>query len=221
MPRGELKIEAPELRLSVESCQAPLDWGAIFGSDGPVEIEIGTGKGRFLLGAAEARPDVLHLGIEWANKYLRVAEARALRRGLNNVRFVRIDARELLPFIPAASIAAYYVFYPDPWPKARHHKRRFIQVETANEVARTLVPGGMLHVATDHDEYWQAIVAVLDVHPEFERQAAFGGPSFPLPIDEPLTNFEIKYGREGRTRNRASWQRRALQPVAAAHLGDR
>jgi tRNA (guanine-N7-)-methyltransferase len=209
MPRGELKIEAPELRLNVESGQAPLDRRAIFGTDGPVEIEVGTGKGRFLLGAAELRPDVSHLGIEWANKYLRIAESRALRRGLTNVRFVRFDARELLPGIPATSIAAYYVFYPDPWPKARHHKRRFIQTETANELARTLCPGGLLHVATDHEEYWQAIVAVLDVHPEFARLATFGGPAFPLPVDEPLTNFEIKYGREGRTRNRASWQRRA------------
>ena len=208
MTRHPFKIEAPELRLDPDRIVESLDWTEVFGRSGPVEIEIGIGKGRFLLAAAEARPDVLHLGIEWANKYLRFAEARALKRDLRNVRFARVDARELVHrAIPGASVSNYYVFYPDPWPKKRHHKRRFIQPETADHLARTLLPGGKLHVSTDHEEYWQSIAAVLDGHQSFERLAAFGAEDFPVPVDQPLTNFEIKYLDQGRKRFRASWRR--------------
>jgi tRNA (guanine-N7-)-methyltransferase len=209
MARGEIKVEAPELRLDPEGIIESLDWVEAFGREGPVEIEIGIGKGRFLLAAAELRPDVLHLGVEWANKYLRMAEHRAVRRGLKNVRFARVDGRELVcRSVPDRSVDAYYVFYPDPWPKKRHHKRRFFQPETLEHLARTLTDDGLLHVATDHGEYWEVIEPLLDGHAAFERLAGFGGPRFPLDADEPLTNFEVKYGREGRSRHRASWVRR-------------
>lgn len=204
----QVKSEAPELRLDPEGVVEGVDWEEIFGARGRVEIEVGIGKGRFLLASAEARPDVQHLGVEWANQYLRIAETRALRLRLDNVRFVRVDARELVPAIPDASVAAYYVFYPDPWPKKRHNKRRFLQPATAVHLARTLEPGGRLHVATDHDAYWEVIEPLFDTHESFERQADFGGAEFPLPVDEPLTNFEAKYRNEGRARHRGTWRRR-------------
>ncbi|MCP3978978.1 MAG: hypothetical protein GY716_06545, partial [bacterium] len=171
-------------------------------------IEIGLGKGRFLLAAAELRPDVHHLGVEWANKYLRIAESRAWKRGLRNLRFVRVDACEMMQVVPPESVSAYYVFYPDPWPKKRHQKRRFLRAEMATELARTLVAGGCLHVATDHADYWSAIEPLFDGHAAFERMSQFGGDEFPLPAEEPLTNFEAKYGLEGRSRFRGSWRRR-------------
>jgi tRNA (guanine-N7-)-methyltransferase len=203
------RAESP-LRLDPERALAGLDWKEVFGADGRVEVEIGIGKGRFLLAVAEARPEVHHLGVEWANEYLRIAESRATKRGLGNVRFVRVDARELVARgIPAASVAVYYVFYPDPWPKKRHHKRRFFQPSTVAHVARTLTPGGGLHVATDHDEYWSVLEPLLDAHPAFERLSEFGGDDFPLPADAPLTNFEAKYELQGRGRHRGSWKRRA------------
>ena len=206
MAKREVKIEAPELRLDPERLVERVDWSEIFGAPGRVEIEIGIGKGRFLLAAAAARPEVHHLAIEWANKYLRIAEHRAQRDGTDNVRFARVDARELMPAIPDASVSAYYVFYPDPWPKKRHHKRRFLREDNAAQLARTLVPGGCLHVATDHADYWATIEPLFDGHAEFERLAEFGGDEFPLPVDAPLTNFEIKYGVEGRDRYRGSWR---------------
>jgi tRNA (guanine-N7-)-methyltransferase len=215
MARGPIKVEAPELRLDPEGLLEAVDWGEIFGSPYPVEVEIGIGKGRFLLATAAARPETNFLGIEWANKYLRIAEHRALRRGLKNVRFARVDARELVcRSIPDRSVRAYYVFYPDPWPKKRHQKRRFIQKSTVEHLARTLEPDGLLHVATDHAGYWEAIEEVLAADPCFQRLASFGGPDFPLPPDAPLTNFEEKYRKEGRLRNRASWMR--VDPGAAA-----
>jgi tRNA (guanine-N7-)-methyltransferase len=209
MARGVIKVGAPELRLDAERVVESVDWREVFGSEGTVEVEIGIGKGRFLLAAAALRPEILHLGVEWANKYLRIAEHRARRDGLENVRFARVDARELVcRGIPAASVAAYYVFYPDPWPKKRHQKRRFFRQETLEHVARTLAPEGLLHVTTDHGEYWEIIESLLEGHAAFQRLPEFGGPRFPLDPDEPLTNFEVKYGREGRSRHRASWQRR-------------
>lgn len=211
MAKRELQIEAPELRLDPDRALESIDWLEVFGERGPVEVEIGIGKGRFLLAAAAARPAVLHLGVEWANKYLRIAESRARKRGLKNVRFVRLDARELVQrAIPSGSVSAYYVFYPDPWPKKRHRKRRFLQKDTAAHLARTLEAGGMLHVATDHEEYWESIEPLFDRHPEFERLAEFGGPSFPLEVDGLMTNYEEKYLKEGRRRFRASWRRGPL-----------
>ncbi len=198
------------LRLDPDRALDGLDWAEVFGSEGRVEVEIGIGKGKFLLAVAAARPDAHHLGVEWANEYLRIAESRAEKRGLENIRFVRVDARELVARgIPNASVDTYYVFYPDPWPKKRHHKRRFLQLSTVEHLARTLKPGGGLHVATDHDEYWTAIEPLLDSHPAFERLPAFGGDDFPLPADAPLTNFEAKYEVQGRGRHRGSWRRRS------------
>jgi tRNA (guanine-N7-)-methyltransferase len=225
MARPEIKIAAPELRLAPAQAREALDWAAVFGGRGPVEVEIGIGKGRFLLAAAQARPEVLHLGVEWANKYLRLAEARAVKRGLRNVRFLRADARDLVHgAIPDASVAAYYVFYPDPWPKKRHHKRRFFRADTVGHLARTLVAGGLLHASTDHDEYWERIVELLDGHPALVRLPEFGGPEFPLPLSGALTNYEEKYLGEGRPRHRASFRRRPAagwsapprQPAGAA-----
>jgi len=209
-PGRPFKCDSP-LRLDPDRSLEGIDWQDVFGGSGPVEVEIGIGKGRFLLAAAQARPDVFMLGVEWANKYLRIAEARAGKRSLKNVRFVRVDARELLcNSIPSDSVDAYYVFYPDPWPKKRHNKRRFFQPSTVDHLARTLKPGGPLHVATDHADYWSVIEPLIDGDDRFERTAEFGGGFIPLPIDQPLTNFEAKYLVQGRERFRATW---LLRPV--------
>jgi tRNA (guanine-N7-)-methyltransferase len=200
-----------DLRIDPEAAKHPLDWDDVFANaEGPVEVEIGIGKGRFLLAAAALRPDVRHFGVEWANRYLKIAESRTGKRGLKNVRFIRCDANDLVRLaIPNASVRAYYVFYPDPWPKKRHHKRRFLKQENADQLARTLEPNGLLHVATDHDDYWEQIEPLFDAHPEFDRLPEFGGPEFPLPADGALTNFEAKYEVQGRNRHRGSWRRRA------------
>jgi len=197
------------LRLDAEPAPGGIDWQQVFGREGRVEVEIGIGKGRFLLASASARPEVLHFGVEWSNEYLRLVETRAERAKLDNVRFMRADAADLVRrAIPDRSVSAYYVFYPDPWPKKRHHKRRFLQPANVEALARTLVPSGWLHVATDHDDYWTVIEPLLDAHAAFARQPSFGGVEFPLPVDGPLTNFEAKYAVEGRNRHRGTWRRR-------------
>lgn len=207
MRRVPLKVEAPELRADPERIVRPFEWKELFGREAPVEVEIGIGKGRFLNLAAKRRPEINHLGVEWANKYLRVAESRALVDGLENVRFARVDASKMMLALPEASVQAFYVFYPDPWPKRKHRKNRFLRAEMAEQLARTLVDGGKLHVATDHDGYWVDLQPPFDRHDQFERQESFGGEEFPIPEGEPLTHFEIKYATEARSRHRATWVR--------------
>jgi tRNA (guanine-N7-)-methyltransferase len=218
MARPGIKVGAPDLRLAPERAVEPLAWPEAFGRAGPVEVEVGIGKGRFLLAAAAARPEVLHLGVEWANKYLRVAEERAARRALSNVRFIRADARDLVHrAIATASVSAYYVFYPDPWPKKRHHKRRFFRPDTVDHLARTLEEGGLLHSSTDHAEYWEAIAALLDGHPAFERLPAFGGAGFPGPLRSTSWRGGRGTGRAGaagRRRAGALRSARAAPPSA-------
>ena len=192
--------------MAPERVDAPMPWEEIFPEPGPIEVEIGLGKGRFLLEAAERRPDVWHFGVEYANKYLRIAETRAVRRGLKNVRFLRADANAVMPRLAERSVRCFYVFYPDPWPKKRHLKRRFLRRTNADHIARILQPGGALHVATDHDHYWSCIEPLFDGHPAFLRQPEFGGPTFPLETEGALTNFEAKYEVEGRSRHRGTWQ---------------
>lgn len=209
----------PALRIEPDLALRGLEWVQVFGSAGPVEVEIGPGKGRFLLAAAVARPEVHFFGIEWANEFLRIAEERTERRALTNVRFVRADARDVVcGAIPSRSVSSFYVFYPDPWPKKRHHKRRFFQTDTVDHLARTLTFGGLLHVATDHDDYWSWIVNLFVGHAAFESLEQFGGPTFPLSPDSPLTNFEAKYAVEGRNRHRGSWRRLGVPFEAPAFV---
>ena len=140
-----------------------LNWSAIFGNNQPVEIELGIGKGRFLLDAAERLPGVNFVGVEWAAKYLRIAQHRAVRRELDNMCFVRTDAREFVEFfISNGSIGAYHIYFPDPWPKKRHHKRRLFNEGFLREVERTLQEGGRLWLATDYADYFDVMLEVLE-----------------------------------------------------------
>lgn len=219
MSPSRLKIIPSELRIDSKLGTQPFDWQDWFGRTGPVEVEIGIGKGRFLLEAASRRPEVLHLGVEWANEYLNLVLKRAETRALKNIRLIRIDATLLVAqAIPNDSVDAYYVFYPDPWPKRRHQKRRFLQAKNARHLIRTLKVGGHLHVATDHPDYWEWIETHFAPLKALEPLLTFGGSHFPVEIEKPLTNYEAKYEREGRARFRKSW--RLVSKQGAAELQD-
>lgn len=121
----------------------------------PFEIEIGSGKGGFLVESASARPGVNLLGIEWAREFWRYTADRCRRRGLANVRVLHADAVEFFKWRVAAGVAdVIHLYYSDPWPKKRHHKRRVVRDEFLAEAHRVLKPGGQLRIVTDHDEYW-------------------------------------------------------------------
>lgn len=122
----------------------------------PLEVEIGSGKGLFLLNESAARPDTDFLGVEISKKYCRFAAYRLAKAGRTNARMIRGDGMALLrDLLPLASVAAVHIYFPDPWWKARHRRRRVVQDDTIPLIARVLVPGGRFHFWTDVEEYFQ------------------------------------------------------------------
>lgn len=196
IPVSEMNTEEL-VDLRFEDLGDPIDWRRIFGDDHPVEVEIGTGKGRFLILAGRAHPGINYLGIDYSRKFLAVARRRVGRRGLRNVRLVHTEARRLLPLIPSGSVSHYHVYFPDPWPKKRHHKRRLFQPAFLAQAWRTLAPGGRILLLTDHADYFRAIREVLEASPLFGEEGS-GFPSEALLDEDGLTNFELKYRLEGR-----------------------
>jgi tRNA (guanine-N7-)-methyltransferase len=174
----------------------PMDLAEVFDNARPVEVEVGTGKGTFLLARAQARPEVNLLGIESAKPYCYYAADRVRRWGLANARMLHGDAAAVFRrALPDAGVLRVHVYFPDPWPKRRHHTRRLIQPAFVADVRRVLRPGGELLVMTDHMEYFAHIRRVLADVPGLARTP------FPKLSDvegETVgTNFERKYIAQG------------------------
>ncbi len=126
--------------LKPEKLEAPVDFVEVFGRNGPVHIEIGSGKGTFLVNQAKVRFEVNFLGIEWASKYYRHAVDRIGRHGITNVKMMRTEAASFLAeLVPQQSIDCFHIYFPDPWPKTRHHKRRLIEPDPAVVKTENLV----------------------------------------------------------------------------------
>lgn len=172
---------------------APLDMATLFGNTNPVILEIGSGKGRFLLETAMERPDVNLIGIEKSLHYHRFIRNRFLKRDLRNVRLINHDAFVVLQkMVPDASLAEVHIYFPDPWPRTRERKRRIIRPEVLEECRRVLVAGGLGIFVTDHQEYFESAAPLVEAaFPRTERR-------IPGPDDPPRTNYEAKYREEGR-----------------------
>jgi tRNA (guanine-N7-)-methyltransferase len=202
--RLSLEELAPFL-LAVPDPPRPLAWPEVFGTDRPVEIEVGFGKGLFLLTASEACPEVNFLGIEIARKYQLFTAARIAKRGRANVRLACTDARALLrTCVQPGSVHAVHTYFPDPWWKKRHVKRRLYTPEFATACEAVLCPGGLLHVVTDVEEYFHIIAALLTETTKLARLPA-PNPKDPRHDLDYLTNFERKFRKEGRPIYRAEY----------------
>lgn len=183
--------------LDVDQLPKPLNWHEIFGNDHPVELEIGCGKGTFLLDQAVARPDVNFFGIEWARWYWRYASDRLRRHNCLNARMVRAEANFFLTeFLADASVSVLHIYFPDPWPKKRHNKRRLIQPKFMPLVLRILAPNGRLQVVTDHKDYFEQIEAT--VKDSSLKIVDYNRPGSAAEGEFVGTNFERKYRHEGR-----------------------
>jgi len=210
---SEIPRTPPAIEILPGQVAGRLDFPLLFGNLRPVEVEVGVGKGRFLLRESEARPDVNFLGLEWSLKHLRVAKERAERRGLVNVRLYRADARHVIRELLAdGSVSRLHVYCPDPWPKKRHHKRRFFTPEMAPHLERVLAPGGLLHLSTDVREYFEEIRGTLRSHSALLEAE---NPDRESPGDDGRTNYEVKYLKAGRTIHRASYARAHAMPGPA------
>ena len=179
------------------AAEGTVDLAKIFGNARPVELEIGTGKGAFLLARAAARAELNFLGLEWARAYCLYAADRIRRAGLQNARMLCTEAGHFFKVcLPDASLWRIHIYFPDPWPKRRHHRRRLIKPGFVADLCRVLRPGGELLVITDHLDYFEQIRRVLSLakglaYVPFPRMADRGG-------ELVGTNFERKYILQGR-----------------------
>ena len=202
LTRGQARIlERLYARYGLECGERCLDLQTLFGPGTPVILDIGFGNGEALAELAARHPERGYLGIE----VYRPGLGRLLRRleieGLDNVRVIYADAVEIMrQQIADSSLAGIEVFFPDPWPKRRHHKRRLIQPEWVALAARRLVGGGFLHLATDWQDYAEHMLAVLEGSAEFTNTAGCG--RFAAGSGErPSTRFE----RRGREKGHGAW----------------
>jgi tRNA (guanine-N7-)-methyltransferase len=190
----------PKIALDPELLGEKVNFDLIFGRSGPVHVEIGCGKGSFLLSQSLYGPHINFLGIEWARKYCRFCVDRFGRRGIGNVRMIRADAADFVSrFIPDSSVTCFHVYFPDPWPKTRHHKRRFLSDSNIPHLYRCLRSDGTVRFVTDDAKYYDATVDLLRKLCFYWEPMEF----IPLPGTQNGelvgTNYERKYRKEGRS----------------------
>jgi tRNA (guanine-N7-)-methyltransferase len=206
-PAQSRALDALGPRYAIAYAPALFDRVAAYGRDAPLVVEIGSGMGETTLEIAKADPSTDFLAIEvhapGVGSLLRGIEAA----GLTNLRIIRHDALDVLEqMIADDSLAGIHLFFPDPWPKKRHHKRRLVKPEFAALAARKLAPGGLLHAATDWPAYAEQILSVLSAEPLLENTAASYAPR---PNRRPRTKFEQRGERLGHSARDLIFRRRA------------
>ena len=190
MGRRALRKIDPRIDLSAylktfDQLPCPWDAAALFARPAPLEIEVGSGKGLFVRSAATAQPEVNFLGSEIAHKYAAFAAAGLARRGLTNAVMVSGDALRIFKeLLPDACLAAVHVYFPDPWWKKRHRKRRVMNEGFLRDVERTLLGGGRLHFWTDVEEYFTSTLELI---------AATTKLAGPLPVAERPAEHDLDY----------------------------
>ena len=170
-----------------------LDLGVVFGRSGSVVLDIGIGVGDTLLTMAAQQTELDVIGVDVHTPGIAHTLAGIEEQELTNVRLVHGDALPFLDRLPAQSLAGIRIFFPDPWPKARHHHRRLVRDDVVARLVELLRPDGWLHVATDNDDYAEQMQLVCDAHPMLS-----GGP-IPRPPERPLTRYEQKVVEAGHT----------------------
>jgi tRNA (guanine-N7-)-methyltransferase len=166
----------------------------------PRVLEIGFGRGELLLATATEQPQRRFLGVEVSRKRVEKMGRRVVRAGLGNLRLVRAPIEPLIESVlPDASFAECWVHCPDPWPKKRHHRRRFFQTHSVSWLARVLAPGALLYASTDHVEYAHWIAQVMSGSPDFENLCAPLPWSSARPAQRAATAYETEWLADGRT----------------------
>jgi len=208
----------PEMGMHARDADGPaplLDTEAWFGRSAPVVLEIGSGTGISTLAMAKAEPHLDVVAVEVYKRGLAQLLSAIDREGVTNIRLVRGDGVDVLEHMFGPdSLTGVRVFFPDPWPKARHHKRRLLQPATVALIADRLRPGGVLHAATDHAGYAEQIAEVADAEPRLRRVSAsdLGAPpacgGLPISVRRPVTKYEGKAQHAGSAVAELLWEKR-------------
>lgn len=185
------------------------DPGAVFGRAGPVFLEIGFGMGDSLVAMAAARPERNYLGVDVYPPGIGSALLKIHARALDNVRLVRADALDLLMILGSASLEGVLVFFPDPWPKKRHHKRRLVQAPFVDLVCEKLQAGGKFELATDWEPYAMEMLSLIGSHGCFVNLAGSGKFS-PRPAERPASKFQRRGEKLGHAIFDLVFERRCL-----------
>jgi tRNA (guanine-N7-)-methyltransferase len=200
----------PELGTMARDGEKPaehLDTDAWFGRHAPVVLEIGCGTGTSTLGMAQAEPDIDVVAAEVYRRGLAQLLSSIDRENVPNIRLVRGDAVDVLELMfTSAELTGVRVFFPDPWPKSRHHKRRLLQPTTIALIADRLRPGGVLHAATDHAGYAEQIAEAGDAEPLLQRVQS--GDQLPISVQRPITKYETKARHAGSAVTELLWMKR-------------
>ncbi len=167
----------------------------------PIELELGSGDGSFLVKFANLNPQHNFIGVERLLGRLRKLEKKALKIGLTNLRLIRLEAAYLLEFmLPAQSISAIHIYFPDPWPKRKHRKNRLINERFSVLAGQVLIPRGVIWLRTDDPDYFQQMSDVFDANPTFEKMET------PQELSEIITDFERGFLARGIQTNRAAYR---------------
>jgi tRNA (guanine-N7-)-methyltransferase len=186
-------------RYGIESGDTPLDLAALFQRTAPLIVEIGFGNGEALAAMAVAHPENNYLGIEVHRPGIGSLLLRLESSALTNVRLLEGDAKEILgQCVPPGSVQGVHLFFPDPWPKKRHHKRRLVQTDFIELIRRALIPGGYFHLATDWQDYAEHMLALLSQTPGLENSAGSSRNDTALKRLHPLSPRGRGVGERGR-----------------------
>ncbi len=199
MAKKPLK-DYPNIALREEDIKGKTDFSDVFGRSAPLHIEIGSGSGTFLVNQAIAFGQINFLGIEWANKFYKYTVDRMGRRGIGNVRIIRTEAALFVSeHIKNNCVDCFHIYFPDPWPKRSHHKRRFVSAENVSQMIRCLKKNGLINIATDHAEYFQWMKNVFEGYEDKLKPVEFVKPAGAKNEELVGTNYERKYIREKRS----------------------
>jgi len=183
--------------MGIDYQEKQLDFTEVFGNNNPVVLEIGFGMGKSLIEMAKNAPEKNFLGIEVHGPGVGACLADAGEEGVTNLRVMNHDAVEVLEFmIPDQSLATFQLYFPDPWHKARHHKRRIVQPAFIENMRPKLAIGGVIHMATDWENYAEHMLEVLQAATDFKNTSSEGDYA-PRPDWRPLTKFESRGHRLG------------------------